>query len=472
MDRLAQALAARQSGLTSGGIQPQGPGMLAQVMGALEYPQKDKDSLASIMANKKQAFSEGRMKDFITGGFDDFSRIVGPEAIGAGTIRRVGGTLADAMVPMSGTLGRQDVSALAKALMDKVEAAYTPNARTGNIEVPFTSRKVTNEYVDDLNSGLNVTDNGIYEPNKFVKPEDLKHDDASLLAMAWDRSHVGDLDRIAGKNLESPIRLDGGNAYPRGLGNGAGASGDGPINAAIGAVKRQEGTPLYSMFSAMGGEATDFSTMGVRAALAGFDPKTLPKGAAASFDKKFAALKGSPKDFPGVGSKDLESWLMKGGKNRYAFMKHLDKAEWVNQGFPDAAAARHAVTDPALLNLPNGVGSYGGHSISLMDPKGVKGNVSDLPNPHTTYPRDVPKDSYTGQFAAPTPQRVLLPKWYDERRAAGALPRSDGKSFEFQTVVQPIDNKWVDTNSMYQEEFMSELAKRKDDQGLLKGLLR
>ena len=373
---------------------------------------------------------------------------------------------------------RKDVRAMARALMDEVEDANTPNPRTGSVSVPYTSRKLFPEDVEALDQGRVVADNKLYEPIKIITPEDLQKGDSSILSMAWDRSDVGDLKEFAGRELKQPQRLDGGNAYPRGYGLGSGASGSGPINRAVSAVKRQEGKPLYAMYSGMGGEAVDFSTMATRAVLDGFNPRKLNTDDKKLFDKKFLALRGSPSlkqsqsSFPGIGSKKLISWLEKNGSNRYQFMKHLDKAEWHNLGFPNAAAARHAITDPALLNLPNGVVGYGGHSISLMDPKAVKRPVTDTPNPHTTYPEDVPKKEYTGQLLAPVPRPISFPEWFDGRRERGDLPRSDNKSFEFQTVVQPVTNKWVDTNSMYQEEFLKELAKRKDEKGLLKGLLR
>ena len=407
---------------------------------------------------------------------------------GMGSIKKTAGSMADALNPDRAAsiinnsnrtnAMRQNVGDMARVLMDKVESANIPNQKTGNIDVPYTSRKVTPEYVNQLNSGLTVTDNGLYEPIKFLKPENLQHDNSSILSMAWDRANVGDLSTVAGRKLNEIQKLDGGNAYPRGYELGAGASGSGPINRAVSAVKRQEGKPLYSMFSSMGGEATDFSVMGVNTVLDGFNPKLLNVDDVTRFNDKFLALKGSPglkisqDSFPGLESKKLRSWLNESGGNRYAFMKHLDKSEWNNLGFPDVAAARHAVTDPTLLNLPNGIEGYGGHSISLMDPNAVKRSVNDTPNPHTTYPYDVPKISYEGQLPAPVPRSLSFPKWYQGRRDIGALPRSDNKSFEFQTVVQPVDNNWVDSNSLYQEEFFKELAKRTDEKGLLKGLLR
>lgn len=373
---------------------------------------------------------------------------------------------------------KKDIGDMARALMDKVESSHTPNPRTGSIDVPYTSRKLFPENVDELNKGRVVEDNNLYEPPKVVTPEQLQHDKSSILSMAWDRADVGSLTSFDGRKLKNPQTLDGGNAYSRGLGLGSGASGSGPINRAVGAVRRQEGKPLYAMFSSMGGESVDFSKMATRAVLDGFDPKILNIKDKKRFDEKFLSLKGSPalkksqKSFPGIGNKNLTRWLESDGSNRYNFMKHLDKAEWYNLGFPNAAAARHAVTDPVLLNLPNGVVGYGGHSISLMDPKAIKRPVADTPSPHATYPEDIPKKEYTGQLLAPVPRPISFPKWFNERRDSGALPRSDNKSFEFQTVVQPVTNKWVDTNSIYQEEFLKELAKRSDEKNLLKGLLR
>jgi hypothetical protein len=193
----------------------------------------------------------------------------------------------------------------------------------------------------------------------------------------------------------------------------------------------------------MSGEATDFATMTLKVAFNNFNLKSLTKKDIKDFNK---TLKNTTKDFPGLDNPKFDDWANKTGVNRYDLMKELAKSKWRDKGFPDVAAARHAVQDPDLRMLPAGNEALGGQSIARINPEGVMTPVSELPMPHTTYQMDLAGD-YLGGLKNPVPRSHLFPDWFGARRAMDAPISADNKSFMSNVLLQPTNQKWVDTVS-------------------------
>jgi len=312
-------------------------------------------------------------------------------------------------------------------------------------DAPYSKYKIDPDLPQRLDQGLTVRATPDYEPPRVISPEDLMRYDY-LLNLVGDRTNVGEITRLYGELLNMPIRLDGGQGYMRGLGTGAWASDPNVTKRLANAVRSADGRSVLGTYMAMSGTGSDFANMTRDVALRNFNPGELRKRDIREFNKRFKAAKGFEKltqDFPGIESPELSAWLDKSGTRRAAFFDFLDRRGWVERGFPDVTAARYAIQDPQLRDLPAGVEQYGGTSMALMDPAGTVRHVSDTGMPHATYPTDMP-GQYIGGLQQPVPRRLLFPEWYEERRLSGAAPAGDNRAFQMSQVLQPINQKWLD----------------------------
>ena len=315
------------------------------------------------------------------------------------------------------------------------------------IDAPYSNYKVDPALPKDLDAGLSVNQTSAYGPEKSISPEKLQRD-GYLLNLVGDRSNVGEITRLGGETLSTPITLDGGRGYMRGKDTGAWASDQRVINSLAKRVKDADGRPVYGTYMPMGGTATDFAEMTRAVALRNFDPKNLRKKDTKEFDARFKKNKGIEgklrEDFPGIASPELGAWLDKSGTRRSAFFDFMDKTEWRDKGFPNVTNARHAIQDPALRDMPGGVEQYGGQAISLMDSAGKTTPVSDLSMSHGTYGMDL-DGKYLGGFPSSVPRSVLFPEWYGQRRASGGLVSGDNRAFQMTPVLQKTNDEWLDS---------------------------
>lgn len=313
-------------------------------------------------------------------------------------------------------------------------------------DAPYSNYKIDPDLPSLLADQITVRPTNQYVPEKVISPEDLPSD-AYLLNLVGDRTNVGELTRIGGRDLDQPILLDGGMGYMRGQDTGAWASDERVINALAKKTQSAEGKPVFGTYMAMSGTGSDFANMTREVAMRDFDPSDLLKKDIKDFDKRFKAAKAyEPRlraDFPGIGSPKLDEWLDKSGTRRAAFFDFMDKAEWRDKGFPNVTEARFAIQDPKLRDLPSGVEQYGGQSIARLDEAGTTRPTAGLLMPHGTYGTDLAGD-YVGGFSAAVPRSILFPEFYSQRRAMGVAPAGDNRAFQMKTVLQPTNQEWLD----------------------------
>lgn len=313
-------------------------------------------------------------------------------------------------------------------------------------DAPYSNYKIDPDLPSLLADQITVRPTSAYVPEKVISPEDLPSD-AYLLNLVGDRTNVGELTRIGGRDLDQPIPLDGGMGYMRGQDTGAWASDERVINALAKKTRSAEGKPVFGTYMAMSGTGSDFANMTREVAMRDFDPSDLLKKDIKDFDKRFKAAKAyEPRlraDFPGISSPKLDEWLDKSGTRRAAFFDFMDKAEWRNKGFPNVTEARFAIQDPKLRDLPAGVEQYGGQSIARLDEAGTTRPTSGLLMPHGTYGTDLAGD-YVGGFSTAVPRSILFPEFYSQRRAMGVAPAGDNRAFQMKTVLQPTNQEWLD----------------------------
>jgi hypothetical protein len=190
--------------------------------------------------------------------------------------------------------------------------------------------------------------------------------------------------------------------------------------------------------------------MVTKAILDQYDPSAVTNANKKAFTK---ALKtyvpdaSKPHMIPGanfVGMDDVDALreqLMAAGAGnlRKAFVDRLNTAKFNNMGFPDVAQSRLATTEPALVDSPIGMAGF---TVAKMDPSG---RIIESPvREHTTYPVAA-GGKYYGSLDEPVNYQDIFQRFGQYRRAMGANPASDYRSFSLSPQIQDFDQEWLDT---------------------------
>ena len=206
----------------------------------------------------------------------------------------------------------------------------------------------------------------------------------TLIGLGGDRSRLGRMTHINGKELKWPVDLHAGVDYMREPNAGqvwanaaAHASG---IEKMIG--KAAEKGPVLGAFQPMGPQSVDSSHNMVDALMAQVDAGAISKADAKEFDKSLRAGLHAPdkkdreafarqmENWPGIlNAKEASDFMRpeKGfpGTGRAALTKFIDKSYWQDRGFPRVGITRAAITEPDLLDAR---GNTVGHRVVELDP--------------------------------------------------------------------------------------------------------
>jgi hypothetical protein len=282
---------------------------------------------------------------------------------------------------------------------------------------------------------------------RFANPADFQG--GTLVPLIGDRTRAGsDLLQVNGYKFDQPVPMQGGHGFmanPSDPG-AAWASGKPITNQLANLVRAQEG-PVYGAYTAMGERSGDFSHH-VADTLVRMLPHTkVPKVGRAAFD---ADMREFFPDFPGVGSKKLQTYLDESpGAVRAQFVKLMDTAKHQGAGFPSVAEARFATTDPRLLNAETGAS---GLSMARLHPE-------TFPGSHRSYDTNLAGD-YAGGLPTSIPKEVMYPDIVQAiERYRDALPGYKPTIDYLMTRtpkglprVQKADQQWVDTVSKHLED--------------------
>jgi hypothetical protein len=293
---------------------------------------------------------------------------------------------------------------------------------------------------------------------KVISPADLQG--GWLLPGLGDRSLAGGkLTGIGGDKLPVAVPLEGGHGFmPANVDTGAAwASERGPITVLANKTKRlaETGDPVYFPYTAMGERSVDFSHHVSDALSEMLKLKGPTKQAASAFDTR---MKTADKDFaavhnwPGVDSPYLDVYLRnQPGVVRNKFAKLMDTRQMQDLGLPSVAEARHAVTDPRLLDVPTGAS---GLSIAKLDPAGRVMTGPDVATPHSTYSTQL-GGAYSGGFGTSVPKEIMYPDMIAAYTKLGYAPfRHDylmARGVEGAPGAQKANQKWVDDVSRFIE---------------------
>jgi hypothetical protein len=285
-------------------------------------------------------------------------------------------------------------------------------------------------------------------PERLISPESLQG--SVLVPGMGDRSAAGyAITHVGDKPLTSPVDLYGGHGFMSQDPSHIWASKQGAISGLgsnIRDIAEQTGKPVQLTYTAMGPQSVDFSTFMSDALADQLKTSRISKEGAAAFDKRMrdgnVSFKPVP-DFPGVRSANLQQWLREQpGRVRDTFAKHMDKSEFLSQGFPNVGETRHAIIDPRLMNTPLG---GAGLSIARADPTGAMG-----PSTHPTYSTGL-KGTYTGGLGESIPFDVMFP---DMAAYYASHPKYSGTRFDKLATTLAGDVKHQEANQQWLDNLM------------------
>jgi hypothetical protein len=323
---------------------------------------------------------------------------------------------------------------------------------------------------------LQETGRTVIKPDDIVDVEPFPlerffKEDVAVIPTMWDRSDLGVLTRVNDEDLAFPVPLDAGYQYPMTRSNfdadRYGASNQSPVTTVMNAAKRasgqevdkktgeiiKEGKPVYGVFTNMGGESNDYSTMVSDTVLAMMPSSKMTSKSIKDFDDLMAnKIKGWPRlgDIQNSPTKMEEVRLFlnrpTGGNDRKTFVKAIEDAKWNRQGFPDVLSARAATSVQDMFGM--GTGDATGRVIGQIDYNAPTTKITE----HRTYPVSIPRVAGTPLYRTSTeggafmdiPRDLLLPDYLKLRRAAGSPEVSDTRAITMSVPKQDLTAEVID----------------------------
>lgn len=285
---------------------------------------------------------------------------------------------------------------------------------------------------------------GVLEPERAMRIEDLQ---GRMLTPAYgDRTIAGA--NILGYddiNFADPVRSQGGRDFMREQGTGLWASEFTPMSRKAKSVRGllDAGEDPALVYTAMGAQSGDFSTIMRDATLAQFDPTRISDDAAKKFDERMKTL--GVTAWPGTKSgKVAEALQNMPGSTRWAVWQEMDKTAYKNAGFPDIGRTRVSITDPELLDVdPFATGLSVGRPTDFL--------TNEAFTPHPSYEWQI-GGGYEGRLGN-LPGQLVWRDFFENRRGAGAAPAGDQRAFMMGSpeISQRVDQQMVDEVNAYLE---------------------
>ena len=279
-----------------------------------------------------------------------------------------------------------------------------------------------------------------------LRLEDFKG--SSAIPALGDRSVAGvEIQGVGDKIYDNPTRSLGGADFMRESGTGLWANDLKPAKDLAGtatAVLRDGGDPLM-VYTAMGPQSGDFSTMMMESVINDFNPSQIDPRIAQVFDDRIRGA-GGIQSWEGLLAPNLRERLENDmtGSQRWKLWQEMDKAAYRDAGLPDINMARRAITDPRLLNATP---FDSGLTVGRMT-----GGLLDSPSvTHPTYNTQIAGDYLGGLDTIAGP--ILWRDFFENRRNSGAAVGSDQRSFLMNSprISQKIDQQMIDEYYQMQE---------------------
>jgi len=294
-----------------------------------------------------------------------------------------------------------------------------------------------------------IQDVGSMQPARVIDIADLQNQYIS--PAFWDRTRAGGLlTSIGDEELSAPVPLQGGADFMRTEGGIMASEPDAMTRKAnaLSRIAEETGEPPLLAYTAMAAQAGDFSRMmsdavmgQIRPSMANrIDPKAVEQ-----YDNFVRSR--IDEDWPGILSENASDYVAgMPGTRRRELWQAMDKTSYRDAGFPDVGMARIAITDPRLLDAQ---AFDTGLTIGRPDPSF---EVTATPeNIHATYGGRIGGE-YVGGLLSNVPGEMVWRDFFNARRASGASPATDQRSFMMSPGVnQLIDQQMVDDISRYLE---------------------
>lgn len=359
----------------------------------------------------------------------------GPEAKAAKAVTQDASTLGKLVDAAPTRAGRETADVLANATAPSTARTVIHPVSSVKLKTPIEEMNPTYAPMGEL------------LPERMINPESLFG--STIIPMRGDPTIAGKfLTGVGGQTFERPVGLHGGPNFPRGpqqVEEGAGwASNSGPsttLSNRAARISQETGAPVFGAYMKMSPTSGDYSTMMAETLREMVKLKPPDRGAVEALDRAMREPLGMTKrgprfpgysDFPGVLNM-TDEWISKAGKGRTKLAELLDTKAFQDMGFPQAGEARHAITEPELLNTP---GDTSGHSVIRFDPEGRV-----LKNPkieHPTYAQQNVGD-YEGRLPA-LPLDVL----YGPEVRASTKPQFLAKILETKPPSVRVDQQTLD----------------------------
>lgn len=348
-----------------------------------------------------------------------------------------------------------DVSVIAEILKRPTKKMLDP-AGLGSVKLPDYVENIQYDFVPD----------GSLQP---IKELDIGALQGKMLIPAYgDRTYAGGALRGIGDiTFSQPVNMQGGNQFMRSAGDGIWASEKDPMTIKgkfAELLKNQDKEDVRLMFTSMAAQSGDFSKMMSNATMGMIEQSKITKKAAKEYDKwvRKGGGKDSPNDpnWPGILSPNARDYVnnnMTGTKRRLLWQQ-MDKDKYVKVGFPNVGVIRAAITERELLTTPTfatgrAIGTMDGPAREVKPRRGA--NTTDSRNlifsPHDTYSHQVAGE-YAGALPYDVPGGMVWRDYFASRRASGALPGDDTRSFMMSPYNrQRVDQQMIDEISQYLE---------------------
>lgn len=323
-----------------------------------------------------------------------------------------------------------------------------PVRQTGSSK-GFYKNKAPN-YVPEIKA--QTTDQDILIPERPVTIDELQAEKTEFIPLVADRTAAGQtLTGLEGGardyTFTNPVDLQGGRGFMRYPDTGAFASMENVMSDQAKRARQisERGNKPKAIHMSMSPEGGDFSVMMSDTVMEMMDQSDISSANINKLDKW--VRENVDKDFPGMRDPSAKDYLATQvpGTRRQLIWKELDKAPYVEAGFPTMGDARVAITDPRLLTTPN----LQGTSVANFDEKGelITGPVRT----HTTYGTQIGptgEAGYRGELEA-VPYEILMRKFFENRRASGTKAGSDQRSLQMGAITSEVDQQMVDEVNTY-----------------------
>ena len=322
-----------------------------------------------------------------------------------------------------------------------------PIRQTGSAR-GFYKNKAPN-YVPDIE--VESTDQGLLLPKKPLNIEQLEK--SQLVALVADRTDAGKvITGIRGGardyDFEVPVELHGGRGFMRYPDTGSFASIESEMQKTAKKAKElgEDGTPVKGVFMSMSPEGSDFSTMMSDTVIEMMKQSPIKKKDMR--DLTTWVQTNLDPDFIGFDNLDAAKDYLKNnmvGSRRSLIWKELDKAPYVEAGFPTMGDARVAITEDSLRTSPLLQGS----SVANLD---TSGNLITGPvRVHPTYSGQTGPTGaagYEGELES-IPYEILMRKFIERRRAEGKGRAEDFRSLQMSQFGEEVDQQMIAETNEY-----------------------